>query len=235
MERLGAVFYFLMLFIKIVCSHPMCNRRSLLKKSFFSHREDCSMYYVCLNRRIFLMKCDDDEVFNVESETCVPRGSELDSCSRKVDTNDCAAHNVGFLPHMTSCAKYLDCSSKLRGNPRIRECPYPHLFDSVTKKCRYFKEVDCGDRHEPKNPCDYDVYTCNGDMCVPCRSRYPSCVDLPDGLNPWRGREWTPHFLLCTGERVLFHGLCSNSQIFHPRQLKCMNPKTNTTNRNPEA
>lgn len=59
-----------------------------------------------------------------------------------------------LLPHAQSCAKYFDCSSKSNGGiPRTRECPYPHLFDRATKSCRYFTEVDCKDRPEPKHPC----------------------------------------------------------------------------------
>ncbi|XP_061179345.1 uncharacterized protein LOC133187968 [Saccostrea echinata] len=211
----------------------MCNR-SLLGKYFLSHPKDCAMYYVCFNGRKFLMKCEDNEVFHVKSGSCVQRGSEFDSCSQKDNTEDseCSPHYTGLLAHLKNCAKYLDCSSKSSNRPRIRECPYPYLFDSVAMACRYFTEVDCGDRQEPKNPCDYDVKPCNGDNCTPCRSHYPSCVHYPDGLNPWRGREWTPHFILCTRERVLFHGLCSHSQIFHPRKLKCFDPNTHRTNSN---
>ena len=54
--------------------------------------------------------------------------------------------------------------------------------------------------------------------------RFPSCKGLPDGLNPWVGREYSPFFVLCEQQRPLYHGQCDNSkgtQLFDPVKRVC--------------
>lgn len=224
-EKIYAVFHVFVLCFEVAFSFSKCDKTSMFIKTLMSHPEDCSLYYVCFHGRRFLKKCDDDEVFDKNSKSCVPRGFKTDSCSSTLGKHSMVCSAPGdLLPHAQSCAKYFDCSStSIRGVPRTRECPYPYLFDSNTKSCRYFTEVDCKDRPEPKHPCDYAVKPCHGSHCPPCRSRYPSCIGRPDGLSPWQGRELTPHYVICSLERAIFNGVCSNTRIFHPSKLKCVN------------
>eukprot|EP00105_Crassostrea_gigas_P020855 XP_011439762.1 PREDICTED: uncharacterized protein LOC105336948 [Crassostrea gigas] len=224
-ENMFAVLYVFILCIQVAFSLASCGKTSMFLKIYMSHPEDCSLYYVCFHGRRFLKKCDDDEVFDINLKSCVPKGSKTDSCSSMLGKHSMICSSPGdLLPHAQSCAKFFDCSSTSNGGiPRTRECPYPHLFDRATKSCRYFTEVDCKDRPEPKHPCDYDVKPCHGSHCPPCRSQYPSCVGRPDGLSPWQGRELTQNYVICSFERAIFRGVCTNSRIFHPTKLKCVN------------
>ncbi|XP_078341371.1 uncharacterized protein LOC144627663 [Crassostrea virginica] len=219
-----AVLQIIALCLQAVHSLTQCNKTSLFLKSYLPHPEDCSLYYVCFHGRRFLKKCDDAHVFEPSSESCVPKGSLSDSCSSAVKTvSPVCSSSEDLYPHAESCAKYFDCSRTSRGGvPRSRECSYPYLFDSASGSCQYFTEVNCGSRPEPKHPCDYDVYTCAGPDCAPCRSRFASCLHQPDGLNPWRGKEWTSHYVVCLRERAIFHGACTSGWVFHPVDLKCI-------------
>lgn len=58
--------------------------------------------------------------------------------------------------HPESCARYVDCRNRntLIGNYQ-EECAYPQLFDSFNNSCKPYREVKCGNRPEPKAPCEY--------------------------------------------------------------------------------
>ena len=80
---------------------------------------------------------------------------------------------------------------------------------------------------------DYVMNQCQGRAhCIPCNVRFPSCKDLPDGLNPWVGREYSPFFVLCEKQRPLYHGQCDNSkgtQLFDPVKRVCTEMTGNET------
>lgn len=80
MGKLSTVFNILAIFTNVAFSQSKCAKRPFYMKSYLFHPEDCSMYYICFNGREFLMKCDNEEVFDIESTSCVRRGSEMDKC-----------------------------------------------------------------------------------------------------------------------------------------------------------
>lgn len=61
--------------------------------------------------------------------------------------------------HPESCARYVDCRNRntLIGNYQ-EECAYPQLFDSFNNSCKPYREVKCGNRPEPKAPCEYITF-----------------------------------------------------------------------------
>ena len=75
------------------------------------------------------------------------------------------------------------------------------------------------------SPGQYVANQCQGHAhCIPCEVRFPSCKGLPDGLNPWLGREMSPYYVLCNAERALYQGMCDNSQgtqLFDPEKRLC--------------
>lgn len=80
MGKLSTVFNILAIFTNVAFSQSKCAKRPFYMKSYLFHSEDCSMYYICFNGREFLMKCDNEEVFDIDSTSCVRRGSEMDKC-----------------------------------------------------------------------------------------------------------------------------------------------------------
>lgn len=79
-ENMFAVLHVFILCIEVAFSLASCGKTSMFLKIYMSHPEDCSLYYVCFHGRRFLKKCDDDEVFDRNSKSCVPKGSKTDSC-----------------------------------------------------------------------------------------------------------------------------------------------------------
>ncbi|OWF42968.1 hypothetical protein KP79_PYT12117 [Mizuhopecten yessoensis] len=185
---------------------------------------DCSVFYLCYNGRRTKYSCPGTMVTDPISRACVPKGSKLDKCSEK---------NTPSIPCNAalkeSCAKYTNCPVPREMGmpiiPEVQECPYPLLYDEDSKGCAYPDTVKCGDRIEPKDPCDYRANQCEGPNCVPCSVRHPSCSGRPDGLNVWAGREKTPYFVVCRGERVVHQGLCpqgDKGRMFDPEISGCV-------------
>ncbi|KAK3605717.1 hypothetical protein CHS0354_013514 [Potamilus streckersoni] len=143
------------------------------------------------------------------------RALDLESCKLGVRT-----------PDIRNCAKYYECTVSQGSQPilQAKECLYPLLFDKDSGKCVHYSDTTCDDRAAPKSPCEYDANQCRSSHCVPCHIRYPSCIGLPDGENFWAGREWTPYYIICHDERVVFTGECSTSdktEIFNPDKKEC--------------
>lgn len=74
---------------------------------------------------------------------------------------------------------------------------------------------------------DYLKNLCtSGDpACVPCTSRLPSCDGLPDGNQPYPGREWQADYVNCYKNRTVSVQRCSRG-FFHPQQKHCVDQIT---------
>lgn len=58
--------------------------------------------------------------------------------------------------------------------------------------------------------------------CVPCPSRLPSCVRLPDGKNPVVGSIWLSKYVICYQNRTMGTVECPKGEYFHPRRRVCL-------------
>lgn len=202
--------------------------------------DNCSKFYVCHGGRQFPFDCGDN-VWVQEIKSCVGKGSEWDKCtiSKELDDliNSCDNSNSAIFAKADNCAQYYDCSSQEvtvdLQDPHVVECTFPLLFNPDTKRCEHYDMVKCGDRPEPKDACEYEANKCRRAHCIPCMVRFPSCKGLPDGMNPWVGREYSPYYVLCQDERAIYHGRCDGSkgpQLFDPEKRMCveMKPKKET-------
>ncbi|KAL4235091.1 chitin binding [Mactra antiquata] len=203
------------------------------------HPDDCSSAYICLLGRVATYVCPEDFVIGSDDVTCVLRGSESDDCSslenialldvpiKELKTDETCKKGERS-PDENNCAKFSECITLPDGNTTLvpQECPYPQLFDVQTGKCEDYKDVECLVGQEiPKSPCDYVAEQCTSSHCVPCNIRFPSCVGLPDGMNPWAGREWSPYYVVCEEERVIVQDQCESEkepQVFHPKDRNCV-------------
>ncbi|KAJ8301992.1 hypothetical protein KUTeg_020979 [Tegillarca granosa] len=178
-----------------------------------SDSANCSVIYLCFNNRAFKYTCPDDYVTDEEGKTCVPKGSADDKCKQENRPGLCSVGSDLRIPDKDNCARFYACPNNASRNSaemELKECPFPLLYDEDLKMCGYPDAVKCGSRYEPKDACNV---------------RYPSCKGLPDGLNPWVGREETPYYAVCKRERVMYHGKCSqsvNTQIFNRRTRMCV-------------
>ena len=73
-----------------------------------------------------------------------------------VDAPDfCTAHQGEIIENPDNCAMYFNCSKQ--GSDLNMECTYPELFDTSTKMCIRFEQVDCQSRPEPMAPCKFNT------------------------------------------------------------------------------
>lgn len=70
---------------------------------------------------------------------------------------------------------------------------------------------------------EYEQNLCkpNDVNCIPCNSRLPSCVGLPDGVNYYPGKLWTDSYVKCFRNRTISVEKCP-SGYFHPRKHLCV-------------
>ncbi|XP_025107576.1 uncharacterized protein LOC112572218 [Pomacea canaliculata] len=151
----------------------------------------------------------------------------------------CSRNPTTFLPHPSNCHQYYNCSGNSNLYPSrpdpdsanfyLYECTYPQLFNKNTLRCEDYRQVQCGERFEPVDKCEYIQYQCRGPNCIPCNVYSPSCKDLPDGPDVYRGREWTPYFSICQDQRLVNTSTCPRDEIlnvarlFSPVRRECQN------------
>ncbi|GFO29148.1 chitin binding beak protein 1 [Plakobranchus ocellatus] len=140
---------------------------------------------------------------------------------------------VRMAPHDTLCHHYFDCSVAYEDQPipffqpYERECPYPQQFSTETNQCEDFEKVDCGQRQEFADACDYSFNKCWGPNCRSCQSQFASCRDQPDGIMDWPGREGTGFWVECRGQRTVAQGECGSDnmgrmKVFNGDMGKCV-------------
>ncbi|KAL5013292.1 hypothetical protein ScPMuIL_007562 [Solemya velum] len=195
---------------------------------------DCSVFYMCLGERSFKYQCPPHSSWDQKGKACVPEGSPTDQCTTdkaevEVQNLQCSRYSKSPLPDSYNCAKFHSCVEGENGDVlperELKECPYPLLYDSDRKQCNLPETVKCGQRYIPKDPCEYSHNQCSRSAnCIPCSVRFPSCRNLADGLNTWRSKEWSPHFVVCREGRVVYQGMCSQTghHIFHPKKRICI-------------
>lgn len=226
-------------FVAILCGsvtgNPCANtQRSDRQPKALADPADCASFYICLGSIGVRISCESSHgvgsVFDPWSKNCVRPGSEFDHslCNKQLYKQikpemTCQNADARFIDP-ENCARYFRCEAGLQ-RPLITECPYPRLYSAATQSCEVYMHVKCGTRWEPKDPCDYEANQCRESGCVACNVRFASCISLPDGPNIWRGRRWTPHYVICRNERVELHGDCRHDgllELFNPYTRQCL-------------
>ncbi|XP_065924132.1 uncharacterized protein [Magallana gigas] len=170
-------------------------------------------YLMCKNNKTESIEICRDGVFD----------PVLGRCTREVDPRAvdilCTTNPFARMEHPGDCTKYFDCRDK---NQMIKECTYPKLYSPTQQACLDFQDVQCNGRREYKAPCDYKAYQCTGTNCPVCELEHPSCEGLPDGKNAFLGREQTPWYIECLGERTINTLTCPGQNIFDPVERRCL-------------
>ncbi|XP_067683010.1 uncharacterized protein [Haliotis asinina] len=184
-------------------------------------------------RRAF--PCPNNLVFSPLSKTCVDRDDVKNTQCATVQTDSdilrlcegCKAEGYGrqcLYATQDNCATYINCSKTVDDDiydnmPAYKdECIYPNLFNGAIQDCDDFTNVQCGQKMEPTQPCQYQRNLCGRSAhCKPCAYRFASCANKPDGDQPWEGRSWTPYYARCKNQRTLYSGTCTSSRSGQPR------------------
>ncbi|XP_046572060.1 uncharacterized protein LOC124280209 [Haliotis rubra] len=155
--------------------------------------DDCSVFYVCANDILYKFNCS-NSVFDPVTRTCVGRGSTYDTCTKKdtpAQTVICLPGSRALIPHPENCAQYYNCSDpkqRFRWPEHLRECPYPQLYNVITKQCEHYSMVKCGDREQPISHCDYRANQCQACSLYPLHRALPKLQGSSRRLEPV-GRE----------------------------------------------
>ncbi|KAL3884669.1 hypothetical protein ACJMK2_024787, partial [Sinanodonta woodiana] len=123
----------------------------------------------------------------------------------------CTDHPDQIVPSPTNCAQYYRCATA--GSSEVyllQECMYPKLFSTEDGLCKFFVEVECGERFEPQEPCEYIQFNCSltDTNCPPCGERLPSCSGLPDGKNGFPSGSASNEYVECFQNRTISVGKC---------------------------
>ncbi|PVD19358.1 hypothetical protein C0Q70_19846 [Pomacea canaliculata] len=154
-----------------------------------------------------------------------------------LDGHPCRANPGTLVAYPSNCNWYYNCTVAalvhLDGHVAAleEECRYPQLFDTVTSRCREFINVQCGDRFEPVDPCEYHKLQCRSANCIPCQNRFGTCRGRENGIYPFHTERWTPTFVTCYQQRNIAQDDCQPpTPIFSPEVLDCVSlfdvPKT---------
>ncbi|ESO86722.1 hypothetical protein LOTGIDRAFT_235309 [Lottia gigantea] len=133
-----------------------------------------------------------------------------------------------LLPHTYNCHWYYNCSlsnteEPIYGEPYVRECRYPQLFDIETSMCREFINVRCGDRFEAVDRCEYDINQCRTSDCVPCEFVHGTCRGKENGIYPLHSDRWSPTFVTCYSQRSIAQDDCQDpNPIFSTDVYDCV-------------
>lgn len=157
-------------------------------------------------------------VTNISSDICILYIMFSDYVSEY-----CRYHPTSIVADPSNCAMYVNCSSETtRFGDHTLECLYPKLYDIPSASCKNFDEVQCNGRKIPLEPCDYQQNIClEGDtFCKPCPERFPSCIGLPNGINPNPNSPWSSEYIRCFHNRTVAVEKCS-SGYFNSRTRQC--------------
>ncbi|XP_041375059.1 uncharacterized protein LOC121387889 [Gigantopelta aegis] len=146
-----------------------------------------------------------------------------------VNSHPCYGKEGEVIPHPDNCHWVYNCTQAARqpqwnhGEPYVRECRYPQLFDRGTVRCREFINVNCDSRFEPVDPCEYTMNQCERANCIPCNRRYGSCRGRANGIYPFHVTRWTPTFVTCFDQRNIAQDDCQEpTPIFSPEMNDCV-------------
>ncbi|KAK3589928.1 hypothetical protein CHS0354_034946 [Potamilus streckersoni] len=190
---------------------PSCANLPVGNNSF-PGRED--MYLECQDgRTIAAKKCPGSGKFNATKKTC--QESKVLQFDYINPNPFCQANPTSVVASPLSCAQYFSCANKvtLLGNYKL-ECSYPQLFSVNAGRCVPYNEVNCVERFEPKEPCEYEAnLRCpDGQNCIPCRQRYPSCVGLADGNHTVEGANIA--YKVCLDSRTIAVRACPDGTTY---------------------
>ena len=136
----------------------------------------------------------------------------------------CEKNATLIIPHPTVCQLYYNCSvwdgmyRRGRFERHMQECPYPRQFNTRIMKCDDFENVECGNRQDTKDACQYLVNQCLFVGCFRCPFTYPSCDGKPDGANFVNYKPWEWDYVICYKERFVSlescHKIITGTQLF---------------------
>ncbi|XP_067669496.1 uncharacterized protein [Haliotis asinina] len=188
---------------------------------FSSHHILCKAGKIVSNLQCKLS----EEVFD-------PIGKNCTSSYQKSINSYCQMNPSAKFADPRNCARYYDCSTRYHHfglKPYQSECKYMYLYDESSSTCRLFDMIKtpCGNKFEPKSPCEYRIGRCLGrEHCMACSA---SCVGQPDGEIPYPGIPRTRYHLFCRGERTVEIQECPKGYIFHPEIRNCVLDAEDTT------
>ncbi|CAF0772704.1 unnamed protein product [Didymodactylos carnosus] len=187
---------------------------------------DCSIFHYCLNGVDQIRPCPatlyyDKEhgscnyPYNVTCKTIKPTASNylINKLFFFAGRNKCQAQNEGAkFVDLKSCCHYQEC---INGRFITYACRSPLQFDITTKRCEFYKKVECAGRRACTNLCHYfeDQSICD---------LYPSCLNHADGWYLDRTKPGCQVAIQCVDQRLLNTTKCPVNKRFNQNTGRCV-------------
>ncbi|CAF0927787.1 unnamed protein product, partial [Didymodactylos carnosus] len=167
---------------------------------------DCSIFHYCLNGVDQIRPCPATLYYDKERGSCnYPYNV---TCRNK-----CQAQNEGTkFVDLKSCCHYQEC---INGRLITYACRSPLQFDITTKRCEYYKKVECAGRKPCTNLCQYFE---DQSMC----DLYPSCSNHGDGWYLDRTKPGCQVAIQCVDQRLLNTTKCPVNKRFNQNTGRCV-------------
>ncbi|XP_050067417.1 probable chitinase 10 [Anopheles maculipalpis] len=126
---------------KVSCEHDrildpqdVCQRTTINDISFTASPTSCGEYYLCFQRKPFLMHCAPGSHWNFKTKQCdVAAVVKCKIQTTKVHLDSmCVGNNDKFLSHPAYCDLYVYCRN---GKASTQRCPFLTDWDTVSVRC----------------------------------------------------------------------------------------------------
>ncbi|CAF1107575.1 unnamed protein product [Rotaria sordida] len=204
-----------------ICKINICNNKS---NGFYTNYTslNCRSYYFCFNetlKKILQCKNQTEPIFSSYRQRCIAKNLFYNECySNNIteDNKNCAWFSIQLLTIPKKTYHY--------------SCLYPFLFDLQTKECKHYSQVQCNQRFEPKDVCDYhhpQIY--NSINRRPCWL-IPSCRHKINGLYGNQIQECSSYYE-CKDERFVSLIKCPRNMYFSDKYKICLSTLFNCENK----
>ncbi|CAH1280472.1 unnamed protein product [Diabrotica balteata] len=178
------------------------------KNTYWRYPFDCSLFWECLNKQLYLLPCPDDYFWDDSIKKCdvneavdcsgiIPYPSTSSSEAPATTTDEplpyttpemiCTKDNT-FFPNIYDCSKYYECSN---GIPVPMSCPAGEMWNIKLNTCDWAANVDCS-------------YTVTPGTKVPPTSPVTQTPEPETPTAPTTSVPYTTPDLICTADKEYF-------------------------------
>jgi len=195
---------------------------------FYEDKDNCMMYYQCINGAVTHLTCPDCDKFDSASGYC--KQPQTVDCGNRPYDNSCTfttrgglcPQDSGYFPVSTECKDYVKCDG---GNPQYMKCGnkvddngqvQQLLYNDDGIMCDWVYRVSCGTRPV----CDAEK-NCQCQFAVPvkageeCKDNTQGVAIRPDPFN-------CQNKIICIGEQSSETIPCPAGQYYDPSIDNCI-------------
>ncbi|CAF1473477.1 unnamed protein product [Adineta steineri] len=219
--KIIVITFLLCLFIiNSICKNDICINKS---NGFYADYTslNCQTFYFCFNETLNkTLQClnSSEPIFSTYRQRCIGVNPLYDEC-----------YLVNINENHENCAWFSVQLSTTSNLTYHYSCLYPFLFDLESKECKHYSQVQCNQRFEPKDACDYHHPQIHSSIDErPCWL-IPSCRNKTNGFHGNQLQECSSYYE-CKDERFLKLTTCPKNMHFSDKSKTCLITLSNCEN-----